>query len=494
MTAADHGRSMTGDSSATPADVIRAPLRARISWMLFDWATQPHYTLVQTFLFAPYFANTVVNNSVCGTLIAADSAKAACGQSLWGYAASLAGLLIAILSPFLGAAADGRGARKPWMAGLSLVFVAGLTSLWLGEANAGLPTILIVLAGFVSATLAAELMSVFSNAIMTGLVPKSELGRLSGTGWAVGYFGGLVSLALVAGLLVPIPGESRTLLGLEPILQLDGATHQSDRITGPFAALWFATFIIPFFLFVPDRRRPASTPRPSRSATAELWDTIKTLPSLPSLLIFLVARMLYTDGLTAIFAFGGIYGASVFGWGPMELGIFGIVLTLIGAFGALLGGRLDDRIGPQAVIIVALLMLIAGAIGILSVDNTHIFFTTEVTAKAPGSSPFSSVGERVFLAFAILVGLVAAPVQAASRSLLGRLAPPEKITQYFGLFAFSGKVTAFLAPFLVAFVTQQTGSQRLGMSAILAFLLVGVALMLFVRTNATPSAGSGERP
>lgn len=483
MASVDFGGSTAGEALASSQPIVRAPRRARVSWMLFDWATQPHYTLVQTFLFAPYFANVVVQNSVCGALIAEGSEKAACGQALWGYAASVAGLLIAILSPFLGAAADGRGARKPWMAALSLVFLAGLASLWLGTPAAPLMTILLVLAGFIIATLAAELMSVFSNAIMTGLVPHAELGRLSGTGWAVGYFGGLVSLALVAGFLVPMPGETKTLLGLDPLLILDGATHQSDRITGPFAAIWFAIFIIPFFLFVPDRRAALNLSRTHRSATAELWDTLRSLPSMPSLMIFLIARMLFTDGLTAIFAFGGIYGASVFGWGPLELGIFGIILTLIGAFGALIGGQLDDHLGPKTVIVGALLALIIGAIGILSVDRTHILFTTDVAEKIAGSKPFSSTGEQVFLAFAILVGLVAAPVQAASRSLLARLAPPDKITQYFGLFAFSGKVTAFLAPFFVAFLTQESGSQRIGMSAILAFLVIGVFLMLFVRTR-----------
>ncbi|MFA5957570.1 MFS transporter [Hyphomicrobium sp.] len=465
--------------------VARAPLRARVSWMLYDWAVQPHYTLVQTFLFGPYFANAIVQNSVCGTMIAEGSEKAACGQALWGYAAAVAGLVIAIISPLLGAAADGRGSRKPWMAALSLLFLAGLSSLWLGAPDANMTTILIVLGGFVAATIAAELMSVFSNAIMTGLVPKAELGVLSGTGWAVGYFGGLVSLALVAGLLVPMPGEPKTLLGLDPLLTLDTATHQGDRITGPFAAIWFAIFIVPFFLFVPDRRR-AATGHPARSAAAELWDTIKSLPSMPSLLIFLIARMLYTDGLTAIFAFGGIYGASVFGWGPLELGIFGIVLTLVGAFGALFGGWLDDSVGPKRVIIVALVALFVGAIGILSVDKSHIFFTTEVAAKAIGSKPFSSAGEQTFLAFAILVGIVSAPVQAASRSLLARIAPADKITQFFGLFAFSGKVTAFLAPFFVALITQETGSQRMGMSAVLAFLAIGVVMMLFVRTRPAP--------
>lgn len=483
MSTLEIGQEAEEAAAASRGAVTRAPLRARISWMLFDWSVQPHYTLVQTFLFGPYFANAIVQNSVCG--LAAGSEKAACGQALWGYAAAVAGLLIAILSPLLGAAADGHGSRKPWMACLSLLFLAGLSSLWMGVPDANMTTILGVLAGFVAATLAAELMSVFSNAIMTGLAPKEELGRLSGTGWAVGYFGGLVSLALVAGLLVPMPGEPKTLLGLDPLLHLDSATHQSDRITGPFAAIWFAIFIIPFFLFVPDRHR-ASTAHPGRSPVAELWDTIKSLPSMPSLLIFLVARMLFTDGLSAIFAFGGIYGASVFGWGPLELGMFGIILTLVGAFGALFGGWLDDVIGPKVVIILALLALIVGALGILSVDKTHVFFTTEVAEKIVGSKPFSAPGEQVFLAFAILVGVVSAPVQAASRSLLARIAPADKITQFFGLFAFSGKVTAFFAPFCVALITQETGSQRIGMAAILAFLVIGVVMMMFVRTRPAP--------
>ena len=481
---------MTTDLSPavqSTSEIERAPLRARVSWMLFDWAAQPYYTLVQTFLFAPYFANAVVQNATCGTLIKAGSEQAACGQTLWGYAASVAGLLIAICSPFLGAAADGRGARKPWMAALSLVFLAGLSTLWLATPGAGTHTIAIVLAGFIIATLASELMGVFSNSIMTGLVPKDELGRLSGTGWAVGYFGGLASLALVAGFLVPLPGEAKTLLGFDPLLHLNAAERQGDRLSGPFSAVWFAIFIIPFFLFVPDRRSTAAHSGERRSAGSELMNTLKSLPQTPSLLIFLIARMLYTDGLTAIFTFGGIYGASVFNWGPLELGIFGIVLTLFGAFGALIGGRLDDKFGPKTVIIAALLILLAGAIGILSVDKTHILYTTEVAAKADGSGAFSSAGERVFLAFAMIVSLVAAPVQAASRSLLARLAPPDKMTQFFGLFAFSGKVTAFLAPFLVAFVTQQTGSQRIGMAAVLAFLIIGASMMLFVKT--TPARG-----
>ena len=240
--------------------------------------------------------------------------------------------------------------------------------------------------------------------------------------------------------------------------------------------------MIPFFLFVPDARPPA---RPAglerRAPTAELMDTLRSLLGHRDMLLFLIARMIYADGLSAIFAFGGIYGAAVFGWGALELGIFGIILTLTGVFGALVGGVLDDRIGSKTVILVSLALLIVGALGILSVDKTHVLFTTEVAPKAAGSEPFSSTGEHVFLAFAMLVGIVAAPVQAASRALLARLAPPEKMTQYFGLFAFSGKVTAFMAPLMVAVVTTATGDQRAGMASIALFLVVGMALMLPVR-------------
>ena len=454
------------DSGAAP--VKPAPFRALASWVLFDWAAQPFYTLILTFLFAPYFATTVVG----------DEAR---GQQLWGYAAAAAGVIIAIGSPLLGAMADGRGRRKPWIAMFSIILAASVSALWLATPGASATTIFLVLLAFIIATVAAEFTQVFTNAIMPSLVPPSQLGRLSGTGWAVGYSGGLVSLLLVAGLLFVLPGTSKTVLGLDPVLKLDAVTREMDRLIGPLAAAWYLLFMIPFFLFVPDKKAVPVAGVVKGSPFAEIWDTIRSLPSHRDMLLFLLARMLYTDGLSAIFAFGGIYGAATFGWGPLELGLFGIVLTLTGAVGAVIGGVLDDRVGSKTVIVVALALLIIGALGILSVDKTHILFTIDAVPKVAGSKPFSSTGELVFLAFAVIVGVVSAPVQAASRALLARLAPPDKITQYFGLFAFSGKVTAFLAPFLVATVTAATGSQRWGMAAILVFLVAGIVLMLPVR-------------
>ena len=279
---------------------------------------------------------------------------------------------------------------------------------------------------------------------------------------------------------MPSPETGKTLLGLQPLIPLDIAAREGDRLVGPLSAAWYLFFMIPFFLFVPDESQP-HRPRRAPGDGGAVGHGAHAARA-PRLLLFLIARMIFTDGLTAIFTFGGIYGAAVFGWGVLELGLFGIILTLIGAFGALIGGVLDDRFSAKFVILGALVILLVGALGILSVDATHVLFVVPVEPKAPGSAPFSSTGEQVFLAFAMVVGLVSAPVQASSRSLLARLAPQEKITQYFGLFAFSGKVTAFFAPLLVATLTAVTHSQRIGMSAIALFLIAGIALMLPVRS------------
>jgi UMF1 family MFS transporter len=455
----------------TPGAGVReaAPLRARVSWVMFDWAAQPLYALIVTFLFAPYFANAVMSDPTTG-------------QAWWGYAAAVAGVLIAVGSPVLGALADGGGRRKPWIALFSLGVAVGLAALWLAVPAAPTATVVLVLAAFVLAFAAAEFAAVFTNAMMSTLVPHNQLGRLSGFGFAVGYAGGLVALLVMAGLVVANPATGKTLLGLEPLLKLDALKREGDRLVGPFAAAWFVLFMVPFFLFVPDiPTRSSAVGGGVRRALGELWGTIRELPRNRDMLLFLLARMIYADGLAAIFTFGGIYGAWVFGWQALALGIFGIVLSLAGAIGAVIGGRLDDRRGAKWVLVVALLILLVAALGILSIDRGHILFVVPVAGKAAGSTPFSTTGELVYLAFAILIGFVAAPLGAASRSLLARLAPPEKMTQYFGLFAFSGKATAFAAPLAIAAVTQASGSQRIGISVILGFIVLGLLLLVGVR-------------
>lgn len=446
-------------------------MRALTGWVLFEWAAQPLYTLIQTFLFAPYFATVVV-------------ADPQWGQAVWGYAAAFAGVLVAIGSPILGAVADSGGRRKPWVALFVVLMAVGLSGLWLATPNLQGGTFWLVIAAYVVAFSAAEFAAVFVNSIMPTLVPYEKLGRLSGIGWGIGYAGGLASLVLVAGLVVTTPETGRTLLGLEPVVKLDAALREGDRLVGPLSAAWLLLFVLPFFLFVPDRaERRGGAVTSLGGALSSLMATLRDVPNHPDVLYLLLARLLYADALAAIFIFGGIYGTQVFHWGTFDRGVFGIILTLAGAIGAILGGFLDDRIGAKTVIVGALFALLAGIVGILSVDPTHVLFKLEVPEKVAGSRPFSSTGELFYLAFALVIGIVAAPVQAATRSLLARLAPPDRITQYFGLFAFSGKATAFLAPLLIAAITQATGSQRWGVAVTALFLVAGILLMLPVRAR-----------
>jgi len=457
-------------SGSEPGAMRSAPPRALAGWLLFDWAAQPFYTLVLTFLFAPYFASTFIG----------DAAR---GQALWGYTTAAAGVLVAILSPILGAIADASGKRKPWIALSSLALIAGLCSLWLaapGQSAQLVP----VIAGIIIASVAAEIAGVFTNAMMPGLVPPDRLGRLSGTGWAVGYAGGLVSLILAAGLIVADGETGKTLLGLEPILPLNFLNHEGERLIGPLSALWYAIFILPLFLFTPDRGTGKNADGPGSAVSrglGQLRETIRHARRYRNIVRFLTARMLYADGLGAIFVFGGLYAASLFGWTATELGLFGIVITVTAAIGAFIGGPLDDRFGARAVIIWGLFGLMAACAGVLSVDATRIFYVIPIVPANAADGIFSSAGERVYIAFSAGIGLVSGPVQASSRSLLARIAPGDMATEFFGLFAFSGKVTAFAAPLVVGLVTNITGDQRLGIASIAAFLAAGLVLVQGVK-------------
>ncbi len=445
-----------------------------MGWVLFDWANQPFYILVVTFLFAPYFVNGFMDDPVHA-------------QSLWAYTIGVAQLIAAFSAPVLGAIADAGLPKKPWIAALSVPFVLGLCGLWFavpGETA----LVLLVLISFGLAIIGAELTTVFNNAMMPGLVSNRRLGTLSGVGWATGYVGGLLSLALVAGLIVTDPNTGKTLFGLTPVVSLDTATREGDRLVGPFSALWYLVFVLPLFLFTPDRRQGQPADSPVREGFRRLAGSIRVLlRDHANVLRFLVARMFYADGLAAVFAFGGIYAASVFGWGATELGLFGIILTVAGIAGAFAGGMIDDRLGSKTVIVGALLLFIAGSVGVLSVDPDEILFVIPVTPKAAGGGLLASTGEQTYLAFAMLIGLAAAPIQASSRALLARISPSEKTTEFFGLFAFSGKITAFAAPLAIGAVTALSGSQRIGIAMSLVFLVAGLLLLLAVRSPARTS-------
>ena len=449
------------------ADMQQYPPRsAVISWIFFDWAAQPYFTLITTFVFAHYVANHVAPD-------------AASGQSLWGFATAAAGLMIALMSPVLGAIADASGRRKPWIAGFGAMLVIGSGLMWFGKP--GDPGVIIpLLLAYGLATIGVEFATVFNNAMMPTLVPPDQIGRLSGTGWATGYVGGILSLILVLGFLAASPETGRTLFGFVPLFGLDPVTHQGDRISGPLTGIWFVVFVLPMFLLTPDY--PAK--RPIREALgeglAELRDTLRELPKRKTMAAFLLANMIYTDGLVSLFAFGGIYAAGTFGWNTIQIGSFGIILAIAGTLGAWLGGKLDDLLGPKAVIAGSMSMLLLAIVAILLVGKDHVFFV-EVAPPSPGGALFASAAERAYLVLGCLIGAAGGPLQAASRSLLIRIAPRDRIAQYFGLFALTGKVTSFIGPLLIGIITALTQSQKAGMAVLVLFFVTGLALLARVR-------------
>jgi len=205
------------------------------------------------------------------------------------------------------------------------------------------------------------------------------------------------------------------------------------------------------------------------------------LPKTPSMLAFLIANMIYMDGLVSLFAFGGIYAAGTFGWNTIQIGTFGILLAISGTIGAWLGGRLDDRLGPKRVVAGSLVILLGAIAAILLISRDSIFFVP-VTPPVANGPLFAAPAEKAYLALGFLIGLAAGPMQAASRTMLIRLAPKERITQCFGLFALTGKVTAFFGPLLIGLVTDIANSQKAGMAVLLVFFTAGLFLLRRVRT------------
>ena len=443
------------------------PSRAAvISWIFFSWATQPYFTLITTFVFAPYFA----------THVAPDPAA---GQALWGFATASAGIAIALASPVLGAIADASGRRKPWIMAFGAMLVIGSCLMWFGRPGDAriIPRLLLY---YAIATVGVEFAHVFTNAMMPTLVPPDRIGRLSGTGWATGYVGGILSLILVLGFLAADPQTGRTLFGRPPLFGLDPLTHQGDRISGPLTAVWFVVFAMPMFLLTPDYPARSKLRDALAVGLSELKQTLLELPKRRSLSAFLLANMIYTDGLASLFVFGGIYAAGTFGWSTIQIGTFGIILAIAGTIGGLIGGKLDDRFGPKTVIAGSLIVLLTSIVMILFVDKDSILFV-KVPPPAPGEAMFASPAERAYLVLGSLIGAVGAPLQAASRSLLIRIAPQDRITQYFGLFALTGKVTSFIGPLAVSLVTAETLSQKAGMAVLTAFFVTGLALLARVR-------------
>lgn len=429
---------MAADTPATSgAGALARPVTASglWGWRLYDWANSPFPTVIITFVFSAYYAQAVAENPTEGT-------------AWWSGALTISALLIALLSPPLGAIADQTGRRKPWLGAATAVAAITAGCLWFvapdpGWLLAGAALVVIANVGF-------EIGMVFYNAMLPDLAPPSRVGRISGQAWALGYAGGLT--CLVVALFVFVQADPAP-------FGLDKGQAEHVRAVALLVAIWIAVFSIPTFILTPDRR---ATGKPmgvaARDGIRQLIQTIRNVRRHREIAKYLAARLFYVDGMNTLFAFGGVYAAGTFGMSVEEIIMFGIALNVAAGVGAWGFGVIDDRIGPKKVVLIAILGMLCAATPLLFVE-----------------------GKTAFWIFALPLGLFFGPAQTASRSLMARMTPDGMATEMFGLFALSGKATAFIGPFLVGTVTAVSGSQRIGMATIAILLVLGGLLLLTVK-------------
>lgn len=402
------------------------------SWALYDFANSPFSTLVVTFVFGTYFTQAIASDPIVGT-------------ALWSRAMTITALIVALCSPVLGALADRGGYRKAFVIIFTLICAAATAALYgvlPGQVMAALVLVVI-------ANIAFEFASVFYNAFLSDIAPPERIGRVSGLGWGLGYIGGLAALGVALVTLV----QPET-----PWFGFSREAGENIRATNLLVAAWLLVFSIPLMVWVTEDRSQVSKAGQVLVDTAkQLTGTFSAIRRYRQIVRFLIARLIFNDGLVTIFAFGGIYAAETFGFSLEEVLIFGIVLNVAAGSGALLMGHLDDWIGGKRTIVFSL-------IGLIVATLLAVFATTRLWFWVAG----------------IIIGIFVGPNQAASRSLMGRFVPPRFENEFFGFFAFSGKLTAFMGPFLLGVLTQWTGSQRVGVAAVLGFFVVGLALMLTV--------------
>ncbi|MDQ7006191.1 MAG: MFS transporter [Acidobacteriota bacterium] len=441
--------------SPGPDSRTRPATRSQVAaWCLYDFANSSFTTLVVTFVYATWFTKAMAPDEVTGT-------------GRWSWAVTLSALIIAFAAPVIGARADRRASRKRWLVGLTLTCITATALLGLVAP----PRWLLALGLFVAANVAYELGQALYNAFLPGLVDRRRLGLVSGIAWGLGYAGGLLSL--VFGLLLCVWRVGPMAAWLP---DTDGFNIRAANLV---VAAWFLLFSLPALLLLPE---PAPPDPRAAASFRQLGATLRRLAGYRQAMRLLVARLVYNDGLVTIFAFGGIYAAGTFDMSMSEIIGFGITLNLAAGAGALFFGMIDDRVGGKTVIALSLVGLIGA---------------TLIAAMAP-TRTWLWVG-------GVAIGLLVGPNQSASRSLMARFVPPPRSAEFFGLYAFSGKLTSFAGPFLLGRLTTLAGSQRIGVASVLLFFVAGGLLLWRIDEEAgkrqaeqeealLPTRISGEEP
>ncbi|WP_166847808.1 MFS transporter [Isoptericola sp. BMS4] len=432
-----------GASGGTPRQVV--------AWALWDWATQPFNTVIVTFVFtALYLTSDAFLEPSVAVLGSDDPAKERAlagltsGLGAW---VAVGGVLVALLAPVLGQRADAGGRRKAWLGGATLLLVACMLGMFAVRAD---PAYFVLGAALVSlGSVASEIAGVNYNAMLVRVSTPRTVGRVSGLGWGLGYLGGIVALVLV------IVATEADWWGMPTD---DGLAY---RVIAVGCGLWAVAFAWPLFRYVPEAPPAADRPRVGFFAGyVVLWrDVVALFRSARPTFWFLVASAVYRDGLSAVFTFGAVIAAVSFGFGTQEVMVFGIAANLLAGLSTIVAGRLDDRFGPRAVIIGSLTGLVVCGLAVVALHP---------------------LGTIVFWAAGLALTCFVGPAQAASRSLLARVAPPGRESEIFGLYATTGRAVSFLAPSLWALVVALTGATIWGTLAIVAVVIAGLGLMLVV--------------
>ena len=419
--------------------------KSAFGWALYDWANSPFTTVVTTFIFAAYFAAAIAPDKTVGA-------------SQWAFTQGAAAFVMAFLSPILGAIADhGRG-RKAWIVFWTLVMVAASAALWWGAPGVE-STALVLTAAFIG-VIGFEMGLVFYNAMLPGLAPASHIGRLSGWSWGLGYIGGLACLVLL--LFVFVQPQ------VAPF-GLDKLAAEHIRIAGPIVAVWALVFSLPLFFLTADTPGAGLPMRQAVGAGLRtLGSTLANVRKHSNIARFLIARIFYVDGLNTIFAVGAIYAAAVFGMTTPEVLMFGIIVNVTAGLGAFAFAWLDDRLGAKSTVLLGVAGVTVCGIPMLFIDDKTWFYV-----------------------LGGVMGLFFGPAQAASRSLMSHLAPKGQEAEMFGLYAFAGKCTAFLGPWIFGAVTLAAGP-RWGMATVVPFLIVGALILLKVDTGKAAPAETAD--
>jgi UMF1 family MFS transporter len=416
-------------------------------WALYDFGNSAFFTVIVTFVYGAFFAAEIVpEGSTFGSVV-------------WSNGITVAALIIAVSSPFLGALADRGGHRRRYLFITTAVAILATALLYFPTPG----EVLLALTIFVIANVAAELAQVFYFAYLPEISTPDNIGKISGYGWSLGYLGGLLVMGIT---LIGFVQAETPWFGVSAG---EEALFQNVRASTLVVAVWFAVFAIPIFRWVPEPEVHGAPPLGEliRGTVSQLRSTFQDIRRYSQVARLLVARMIYNDGMGMIFAIGVIYTQEVFGFTLTQAMQFGLVISFFAGLGALAMGFLDDRIGGKKTILISLV---------------GMTFAVLWATLAPSDSANS-----IYLA-GVVIGIFMGPAQAASRSLLGRFIPSGRETEFYGFFAFSGKSTAFLGTIVYAIMTTVFGNPRYGVGSIMVFFLIGGLILAKVDEDAGVAA------